>query len=126
MLVPVGGGSVELARDAVVAEVMVAGQGAWALVLIEGNDDEDELALDGTLRVGACAGAGIVVVLDVVGADALNGDGVGAGVTAAGGAVWALTFAVATRTTMLATAPRRSHRSGKENVDRLGIIAGDP
>jgi hypothetical protein len=108
----------------VVADVTVSAQGAWALVLIEGNDVEDELELDGTLRAGAAAGAGIVVL--VGGADPLNGDGVGAAVVVAGGAVCATAFVVAIRRTIPATAPRRSHRSGKANVGRTGIIAGDP
>ncbi len=101
-------------------------QGAWALVLIDGNDDEDELELEGTLRVGADCGVGIVVAA-AGGAEAPKGDDVdGAGVTAAGGAVWAPTLVVATRKTIPATAPRRSHRSGTANVGELGIIAGDP
>jgi hypothetical protein len=122
---------VELARDAVVADVTVNAQGACAVVLIDGND-EDELELDGTLNVGPEVGGGAVVVVAVggaAGADPLNGDGGAAvvvGAAAPGGAVCAPAFIVVVSRTMPATAPRRSHRSGNVNVDRLGIIAGDP
>jgi hypothetical protein len=97
-------------------------------VLIDGNDDDEELELDGTLRVGPDDGAGIVVVVEETagGDDALNGDAVGAGVMAAGGAVCAPTFVVASIATMPATDPWRSQRFGRANVDRLGVIAGDP
>ena len=122
---------VELASDAVVADVTVNAHGAWALVLIEGNDD-DELELDGTLNVGPEVGGGdvdVVVVGGAAGVDPANGDGaavVVVGAAAPGGAVCAPAFIVAVRRTIPATAPRRSHRSGNTNVDRLGIIAGDP
>ena len=97
-------------------------------MLIDGNEDEEELELDGTLRVGPDDGAGIVVVGAAGVDDELNGDAVdvGAGVIAAGGAVCAPTFDVASRATIPATDPRRSQRSGRANVDRLGVIAGDP
>jgi hypothetical protein len=96
-------------------------------VLIEGNDDEEELELDGTLRVGPEAGVGIVVAAaGGAAADAVKGDDVGAGVVAAGGAVCAPTLDVAIMRTIPATAPLRSHLSGQANVDRLGIIVGDP
>ena len=115
---------VELANDAVVADATVCAHGAWALVLIEGNDDEDELEVDGTLSVGAGGGVGIVVDDAEVGP--LKGDGGGAAVVAAGGAVCAPAFVATVKNTIPATAPRRNHRLGKTNVDRLGIIAGDP
>jgi hypothetical protein len=117
-------GSVELANDAVVADVTVSAHGACALVLIDGND-EDELELDGTLRVGPAVGVGIVEVLGDADVDPLKGDGVGAA-TVLGGAVWAPAFAVAIRRTIPVTAPLRSHLSGKANVNGLGVIAGDP
>ena len=120
-------GNVEVASDAVVAEVTVGAHGAWALVLIDGNDDEEELELEGTLKVGVVCGVGIVVVVGgAVVDDALKGDGVAAGVTAAGGGIWALTLVVASRNTMPTTDPRRRQRCEGACVDRFGIIAGDP
>jgi hypothetical protein len=124
-------GWVELASDAVVAEVTVNAHGAWALVLIEGNDEDELEPLDGTLNVGPDTGGADVVVVVVGGAagvDPANGDGAVTvvGAAAPGGAVCAPALIVAVSRTSPPTAPRRSHRSGNANVDDLGIIAGDP
>jgi hypothetical protein len=119
-------GSVELASDAVVAEVTVAAQGAWALVLMEEDEPDPELELDGTLNVGAGGGGGIVELVAAAADDPLKGDGAAVvGAAAPVGAVCAPAF-IAVKRIMPATAPRRTHRSGKANVDRRGIIAGDP
>ena len=124
-------GRVELANDAVVAEVTVNAHGAWALVLIDGNEP-DELELDGTVSVGGGGGVGIVELVEEAADDPLKGAGGGAaavavvGAAAPGGAVWAPTFVVKVKSTVPTTAPRRTHRSGMASVDRLRIIAGDP
>jgi len=70
-------GRVELANDAVVAEVTVNAHGAWALVLIDGNEP-DELELDGTVSVGGGGGVGIVELVEEAADDPLKGDGGGA------------------------------------------------
>ena len=121
-------GRVELANDADVADVTVGAQGAWAFVLIDG-DDEPELELDGTLNVGPGGGAAIVELVVDAADDPLKGEGAAAvtvvGDVAPGGAVCAPAF-IAVRSAIPATAPRRSHLSDKASVDRFRIIAGDP
>jgi hypothetical protein len=112
----------------VVADVTVSAQGAWAVVLIEGNEGE-ELELVGTLNVGPAGGVELVVLVGAgAGVDEPNGEGVADvdGVVTPGGAVCAPAFIVAIRATIPASAPRRSHRSGRAGVDTLRIIAGDP
>jgi hypothetical protein len=113
-----------------VEDVTVCGQGAtWEAVLIDGNcDDEDDT--DGVLVVGVVVGAAAGAVAGGAAVvELLNGDGVGAGAVGfvdVGGATWAPALIVLVSRTMQVTAPRRSHRVGMDEFDKLRIIAGDP
>ena len=92
-------------------------------MLIDGNEpDVDD---DGTLMVGADAGAAVGAAAGAA-AGAAPPKGEGGGGAAAGGATCAPAFSEAARKAMPATAPLRARLVTEANLGEVRIIAGDP